>query len=193
MVQRAWRRLEQLRTDHRHICRRPVRISSIHRLRRLPRTTCRLGKWRWASLLRLLGQAHPCRLEHVRDALVWNGSAMHGAALFVCSSCLVHLSRKGDPLAASDRHVDADGFRLHPYRSHGQEGRPQVRQPHHGPATMQSLPVPVTMEILTVERIEFPVLGRLGGSRSPDIRVGERMPDERTDWHFPTEWARAAP
>ena len=45
----------------------------------------------------------------------------------------------------------------------------------------------------TVERIEFPVLGRLGRSRSPDIQVGERMPDERTDWHFPTEWARAAP
>lgn len=54
-------------------------------------------------------------------------------------------------------------------------------------------PVPVTMEILTVERIEFPVLGRLGRSRSPDIQVGERMPDERTDWHFPTAWARAAP
>ena len=117
---------------------------------------------------------------------------MHDPMLFVYPSCLVPQSGTGDPFAALNRHVDSDGFRLDPFHASGYDGGPKVHQLRQGPATMHLVLVPSTMQILTVERIEFPVPGLLGLSRIPDIWVGERTPDERTVWHFRMKLTRAA-
>ena len=83
----------------------------------------------------------------------------------------VRPSMRGDPLAALDRQVDSNVFRLVPVHALEHSDGPTGRQQHHGPVTTHLAPAPAPMQNRMDERNEFFAEGRIGALRIPDSRI----------------------